>query len=409
MEKKLLRGCKVFLGIVFLTLLLVESALSMPPRFLFLFIGDGMGENDVQLLKAYQESRGLVSAFSALPYAGVVGTTSLGEIPDSASSGTALACGVKTRNGTVGLDPSGRTVPSIAEIAKRQGFRVGIVTNVAINDATPASFYAHRSSRRDYSGIAFDMVESGFDLFVGWGIASPGNALTLARERGYTVIRSWDDFLSHKELPLIALLSFPFRIDQKEGYTLKDAVRRGIDLLSNDRGFFLLVEGGKIDWCKHMNDVGTLLFELLDFDEAIQEALSFAHRYPQETLILVTADHETGGLGVGVDVNFLGILSQSFSYQIFLDKVSSGVSLPELAREMWPLGEFSDFQVPTGDVNKTFVALARAFSRKVGISWETTGHTGKNVPVFLWGQPEPSCIFQDNTDVFKILKDCLKR
>ncbi|NSW76317.1 MAG: alkaline phosphatase, partial [Candidatus Atribacteria bacterium] len=165
-----------------------------------------MGENDIRFLKAYQEWCGFNSAFSVLSYAGTVNTHSLGEIPDSASSGTALACGVKTRNGMIGLDPSGKTIPSIAEIAKRKGFRIGIITNVAINDATPASFYAHRSSRRDYSGIARDMVESGFDLFVGWGIASPGNALSLAKERGYTVVQSWNDFLSHGTLPLIALL-----------------------------------------------------------------------------------------------------------------------------------------------------------------------------------------------------------
>lgn len=380
------------------------------PRFIFLFVGDGMGENDIRLLKAYQEWCSFNSAFSVLSYAGTVDTHSLGEIPDSASSGTALACGVKTRNGMIGLDPSGKIIPSIAEIAKRKGFRIGIITNVAINDATPASFYAHRSSRRDYYGIARDMVESGFDLFVGWGIASPGDALTLAKERGYTVVQNWDDFLSHNVLPLIALLSFPFGIDRKEGYTLKDALRRGIELLFNDQGFLFVVEGGKIDWCKHMNDVGSLFFELLDFDEAIGEALAFARQYPRETLILVTADHETGGLEMRTEVNFSRILNQPFSYQVFLDKVASGNPPLELAQEMWHFEEISDFKIPTtGDPTKVFVALAQRFSQEVGISWETTGHTGKRVPVFLWGQPEPSYHWQENADVFKVLWDFLEK
>lgn len=390
-------------------MLFSESAVAFTPRFIFLFIGDGMGESDIRFLNAYQEWCGFNSAFSILSYAGTVDTHSLGEIPDSASSGTALACGVKTRNGMVGLDPSGKTVPSIAEIAKRNGFRVGIITTVAINDATPASFYAHRSSRRDYYGIALDMVESGFDLFVGWGIASPGNVLSLAKERGYTVVQSWNDFLSHGTLPLIALLSFPFGIDRKEGYALNDALHRGIELLFNDRGFLLIVEGGKIDWCKHMNDIGSLFFELLDFDEVIGEALAFARQYPQDTLILVTADHETGGLEMRTKVDFSRILSQPFSYQIFVDRVSSGESSLELAQEMWHLRGVSDLTIPAGDPTKVFVTLAREFAAEVGISWETTGHTGKRVPVFLWGQPELSYQWQENIDVFKVLRDCLEK
>ncbi|MCX7667549.1 MAG: alkaline phosphatase [Atribacterota bacterium] len=407
-EKKLLRGCRVFLGIVFLILLFSESAAAFAPRFIFLFIGDGMGENDVRLLTAYQKSYGLIGTFSFLSHVGTVDTSSLGAIPDSASSGTALACGVKTRNGIIGLDPSGKIVPSIAEIAKKKGLRVGIITNVAINDATPASFYAHCSSRRDYAGIAIDMVESNFDLFVGWGIASPGEAISLATKNGYTVVENWDDFLSHKTLPLIALLSFPFSIDREEDRTLRDAVRQGIGLLFNDQGFFLLVESGKIDWCKHMNDVGSLLFELLDFDGAVGEALAFAQKYPQETLILVTGDHETGGIEIGTNVDFSRILSQPFSYQTFLDRVSSGESLLELAREMWHFGEALGLKIPAGNLNKTFVALAREFSQQVGIFWTTTGHTSKEVPVFLWRQPEPSYNWQENTDVFRVFWDFLK-
>ncbi|NSW76741.1 MAG: hypothetical protein HPY68_08235 [Candidatus Atribacteria bacterium] len=109
------------------------------------------------------------------------------------------------------------------------------------------------------------------------------------------------------------------------------------------------------------------------------------------------------------EVNFSRILSQPFSYQIFLDKVSSGKSPLELVQEMWHFREASDLKVPVGDPNKVFVTLAREFAVEVGISWETTGHTGKRVPVFLWGQPETSYHWQENTDVFKVLWDCLEK
>ncbi|MGC8777630.1 MAG: alkaline phosphatase [Candidatus Caldatribacteriaceae bacterium] len=405
------RGYRVFLGILVLVWFFSGSAVRSQPRFFFLFIGDGMGENDVRLLERYRSSQGSPSSFSALSSVGTISTLSLGEVPDSASSGTALACGVKTRNGMIGLDPFGKAVPSLAEIARKRGLRVGIITNVAINDATPASFYAHRLSRRDYPGIARDMVESGFDLLVGWGIASPGEALSLAQSRGYTVFRNWEDFLSRRDLPVIALLSFPFCIDQKgKGYALRDAVRRGIELLYNPQGFFLLVEGGKIDWCKHMNDVGSLLFEMLDFDEAIGEALDFAQRYPRETVILVTADHETGGLELGANLDLLRVYSQPFSYQIFLDRCSSGETPLKLARVMWRFEEeaIRQLTVPHDSSGKAFVALAREFAREVGVSWKTTSHTGTSVPVFLWEHNGPSESWQDNTDVFRFFQRFLE-
>lgn len=399
------RGYRVIVGILIFALIFGGSVAMSAPRFVFFFIGDGMGEGDVHFLERYSRFRGVSSSFSALSFVGTVGTLSGGEIPDSASSGTALACGVKTRNGMLGVDPSGRITPSLAEIAKKRNFRVGIITNVAVNDATPASFYAHRSSRRDYQGIALDMVESGFDLLVGWGIASPGDALAVGAKRGYTVTRSWDDFLSRKDLPMVALLSFPFHVDRKNGYTLQSAVRRGIELLFNERGFLLVVEGGKIDWCKHMNDVGSLLGELLDFDEAIQEALTFAKQYPQETLVLVTADHETGEFEVDGEVDFPKILGQPFSYQVFFDRVSAGASLSEVAREMWGFPE--ELIPPLGgtgnDPNKAFIALARKFSQEVGVSWKTTGHTAEKVPVFVWGEQFPEKL-HENTDIFPFLR-----
>ncbi|MGQ9748103.1 MAG: alkaline phosphatase, partial [Candidatus Caldatribacteriaceae bacterium] len=382
---------KILCAIVIFTVFIWLSVAEASPRFVFFFIGDGMGENDFWLVERYYAFQGVSSSFSELSFAGTLGTLSLGAVPDSASSGTALACGVKTRNGMVGVDASGKRVLSLAEIAYNQGLRVGIITNVAINDATPAAFYAHRNSRRDYAEIASDMVESGFDLFVGGGINTPGNASDLTRKKEYKICRSWEEFFQ-SSLPLIALLPFPFAIDRKEGeYSLRDAVRRGIQLLSDEKGFFLLVEGGKIDWCKHMNDAGSLLFELLDFDEALGEALIFAREHPQKTLIIVTADHETGGMNISREVSYLGIQKQSFSYQVFLDKLLSGNPLEEVIQEMWgwkpKIDQLSKLLFEHSNKNKVFISLAQRFAKENGISWETTGHTGEKVP-FLYGERE---------------------
>lgn len=404
---------KILCVIVIFTVFVGGSVVQASPRFVFFFIGDGMGENDFWLVERYCAFQGVYSSFSELSFAGTVGSLSLGTIPDSASSGTALACGIKTRNGMVGVDASGKRVLSLAEIAHNQGLRVGIITNVAINDATPAAFYAHRNSRRDYTGIATDMVESGFDLFVGWGINTPGSALDLARKKEYNMCRSWEEFFQ-SNLPLIALLPFPFAIDREEGeYSLQDAVRRGIQLLSNEKGFFLLVEGGKIDWCKHMNDVGSLLFELLDFNETLGEVLTFAREHPRETLILVTADHETGGMNIGEEVSFSGIKKQSFSYQAFLDKLLSGNSLEKIVQEMWgwkpKIDQLSKLTPKHFNKNKVFISLAQKFAEENGISWETTGHTARKVPVFVWGEGIDYSKWEENIDLFETIRNFISK
>jgi alkaline phosphatase len=154
-----------------------------------------------------------------------------------------------------------------------------------------------------------------------------------------------------------------------------------------------------------MNDVGSLLGELLDFDEAIQEALTFAQQHPQETLILVTADHETGGLGVEGEVDFPRILDQPFSYQVFFDRVSAGASLSEVAGEMWGFPEkiIRSLGGAGNDPDKAFIALARKFAQEAGVSWETTAHTAEKVPVFVWGEQFPEKL-HENTDIFPFLR-----
>lgn len=404
-----------------LLFILSWTALSFAlPRYIFLFIGDGLGQEEIDLFAGITQH----STFTEFPVHVLLGTrTSDGRVPDSAASATSIACGVKVREGVLAQDDSGRPLETIAEKAKKRGLRVGIITNVALNDATPAAFYAHTSSRRNYDDIAWQMVASGFDLFVGSGIASStregrDTILSHARKQGYLVIRNLREFLDLKTVPAIALLPFTFAIDRKtEHPTLAQCVRKAIELLNNPSGFLLVVEGGRIDWCNHMNDIVSSLKELEDFDAAIREALLFGKGHPQETLILVTADHETGGLRWERKIP-IRLPLQRGSYDRFLEELQS---VPRKREALWEFlvsfwGEenreaieraLRDF-LASGNGKALWIALARSFAQSIGVSWSTLGHTASPVPLYAWGEGADAFAYaRENTDLARILGEIL--
>ena len=311
-----------------------------PAKYVFCFIGDGMA---LQQIHAAEVFRGAVAqtatpgikklTFSSFPSQGMTTTYSANSfITDSAPAGTSLAAGYKTDNGVVGLDPAKKSgLPSVAERARDQGMKVGIITSVSLNHATPAAFYAHVPSRNDYYGIALQMLDSGFDFFAGGGIhKARGNkkdtpqkdAYDIAAEKGYRVLRSRDDILALKPdagkvIAVNPVLdrdnAMPYDIDRTpEELSLAEFTQKGIELLDNPKGFFLMVEGGKIDWACHANDAATAIQDTFAFDDAVQVGLSFAEKHPEETLIVVVGDHETGGMSIG----FAGT-----QYETFFEKV----------------------------------------------------------------------------------------
>lgn len=386
------------------------------PRYVFLFIGDGLGQEEIDLFIETAQR----PAFVEFPVHVLLKThTQDGRVPDSAASATSIACGIKVREGILAQDDWGRPIKTIAEKAKERGYRVGIITNVALNDATPAAFYAHTDSRRRYDDIAWQMVQSGFDLFVGGGMVSSSkeeqdNVLNSARKRGYVVIRSFEEFLALKATPVIALLPFVFAIDRKTAHpTLAQCVRKAIELLSNSSGFFLIVEGGRIDWCNHMNDLLSSLQELEDFNAAIWEALLFGRKHSQETLILVTADHETGGLRWERTTQVV-LPSQRGSYDFFFTELRSTPrkeeALWEFLTSFWEgqneetvTRALRDFCV-SGDEKALWISLARSIAEEIGVVWTTLGHTAASVPLYAWGKGA-DCFTSasDNTDIAQIL------
>lgn len=312
-------------------LLLVLSGYAQQAKYVFYFIGDGMGVNQVQGTELYRgELEGKIGItpiwFTQFPYATTATTFSATNgVTDSAAAGTALATGNKTQNGTIGMKQDLQTeVSSVAVWAKNKGCRVGVTTNVSVDHATPAAFYAHDPSRGSYYKIGTDLYKAGFDFYAGSDFIDPNNKdnkdgnsenlYTMAEKNGYTIARGYKDYLKKcKKADKMILFqsekasekdrtAIPYAIDRtKDDLTLADITRSAINFLSKDlsKGFFLMVEGGKIDWACHSNDAATAFHEVADMDEAVKVAYEFYSQHPDETLIVVTADHETGGFVLG--------------------------------------------------------------------------------------------------------------
>jgi alkaline phosphatase len=295
-------------------------------KYVFYFIGDGMGVNQVNGTEMYlAEKEGRIGVkpltFTQFPYSTFATTYSVyNSVTCSAAAGTALATGVKTKNGTIGMD-SLHKLPlySVAVKAKKAGKKVGITTSVSIDHATPATFYAHQPDRDMYYEIATDLPKAGFDFYAGSGFLEPNsktnknatNIFTLFKEANYTVAKGYDDFKAKNSKASKMILmqkdntdqsSIPYAIDRKPGdLTLSQITESAISFLSKDNknGFFVMIEGGKIDWACHSNDAATAFNEVVDMDNAVKIAYEFYKKHPNETLIVITADHETGGISLG--------------------------------------------------------------------------------------------------------------
>lgn len=305
-------------------------------KYVFYFIGDGMGVNQVQGTEYYQaELKDVIGlsplCFTQFPVSTTATTYSATHrVTDSAAAGTALATGCKTKNGAVGVLKDLKTpVNSIGIWAKNKGCKVGIATSVSIDHATPAAFYAHVSGRDSYYDIGKYLYEAGFDFYAGSDFLEPVNkkdksSLSLydmAEKNGYVVARGYDEYknkrnnadkmilFQDKDVP--SRSSLPYSIDRTEDSTLslEKITGSAIDFLydDNSEGFFLMVEGGKIDWACHSNDAATVFHEIQDFDNAIKKAYDFYLQHPDETLIIVTADHETGGIALSTGRNELNL------------------------------------------------------------------------------------------------------
>ena len=384
---------------------LVCAAVSCAPKekhakYVFYFIGDGMGATHVAATEAYlAQERGVIGmdplSFTQFPVMGeAVSCSASNIITDSSAAGTALSTGEKTKNGMLCIAPDSTTVlKSIAYKIHDAGYSVGVMSTTPINHATPAAFFGHNIKRGNYYAIGKELPESGFEFFAGGGLYHPKgkegdeavSLYDLISEGGYTLAYGYEDFLAKKDADHIVLVQkensediCPYALGRPEGaLTLSQIVEAAISVLErNPKGFFLMAEGGLIDWTAHSQDLAGTIFEILDFDQAISVALNFYDRHPDETLIVVTADHETGGLALG---------HKGYNYDLtVIDKIKSASASTDVEKYM-------NDPASIGNINE-----------EARVGWTTYSHCGGPVPV--WAKGAGAARFaarQDNTDIPK--------
>ncbi|MDF2611161.1 MAG: alkaline phosphatase [Lachnospiraceae bacterium] len=456
----------------------VQTLSVSTPKYIFLFIGDGMSYPQIQASSYYLgavDTNGGVKAqnleFMNFPVAGSAETfDSTSFCPDSASTATSIATGYKTYSGTINMDTTFTiSYETISEKLKKQlGYKIGVISSVNLNHATPAAFYAHQASRNNYYEIGLEMINSGFDYFAGGALLkTTGNnndqkdLYQVAKEAGYNVVKSQEDAekLTAKEGKTIVIAekladasAMSYDMDAaKDEWRLADYVKQGIKILDNSKGFFMMVEGGKIDWACHANDAAATIHDTIAFGKAVDEAIEFYNQHPKDTLILVTGDHETGGLTIGFagtnyDTYLTNLQNQKISFAKFDSDYVTGykekhtgfyyvlqdiknlfglMTADDKAAANNPNLVLSDYEYKKleeaysktirGDKNRTqeeyqlygtyeplTVTITHILNNKSGIDFTSYSHTGIPVPVFAIGNGEDLFNgYYDNTDIYK--------
>lgn len=469
------------------------------PKYVFLFIGDGMSYpqfqaasdylgalDDPDYVKSlpsidYEKREGELNGPKRLNFMNfdVAGSAvtydSCSFAPDSASTATSIATGYKTYSGMINVDLTGSTpYETIAEkLHSQKGWKVGIVSSVNLNHATPAAFYAHQASRNNYYEIGEELVNSGFEYFAGGGlkkVTGPNKDKTslydLAANAGYKVTYTQADAEAVTAADGKVILidehladsdAMDYEMDRQDGeWALADYVKKGIDVLDNDTGFFMMCEGGKIDWACHANDAGATVNDTLALADAVQVAIDFAKEHADETLILVTGDHETGGLTIGFagtdyDTYLDSLASQNISYAQFDEQYvekykENHTSFEDAMKDVEKLfglklsGDQNDRLVLTdyevqrlrtayefamtdpdveeytqeqyvlyGTYNPFSVTVTHILNNKAGVDFTSYFHTGLPVAVFANGAGEDAFNgYYDNTEIYQKMASLLE-
>ena len=461
--------------ILLATLLIVALAVSAEIKYVFYFIGDGMGSNQVLGAEMYRsalagEPLGRVQTLmTTFPYSGHASSYSkTNGITDSAAAGTCLATGTKTKNGMLGLDQDSASLTTIAEELKAEGWGIGIMTTVAIDHATPGAFYGHVDDRDKYYEIGLQLAESGFDFFGGAGFHYPQgkeddkeiNLYRNAEQAGYTVAHGYEEAISLQQSEISKLIlvqkdddqgakhgsNLTYAIDRKEGdLTLNQIVSVAVPFLeARHEKFFMMVEGGMIDYACHGDDAATAFGEVWDMNEAMQVAYDFYLAHPDETLIVVTADHETGGLALGNSDYTLHldqlqyqkcsswVLSDAFTQLFKENKKPSWEQVQAIYRQY--LGFWENVEITKEEeaklkdlykaackgktkstktmyksINKLGDKGLALLNKKAHVGWTTYAHSAHAVPIFSIG-PNAQLLsgWHDNTEIVPLMRKAIK-
>lgn len=440
-----------------LMLVVLTAAGAKKPKYIFYFIGDGMGMSPVLCAETYNQTVcGNKEPLLMLqfPVTSMATTYSASNtITDSAAGGTALATGHKTNNGMLGVTPDQKPVTSIAAELKQKGYGIAIATTVAPDDATPGAFYAHVNHRGQFYDIAQDMAESGYEMFAGGrlrGGAPQGkpHVHDVLAQAGYSIVQGPAQWEAQEHKDKVVLLNAPFHLDHV-GYTI-DSIQGNLTLpfitkaciehmeKVSPKKFFVMVEGGLIDHALHPNDAGTAVKEVLNFDESLRLAYDFYQKHKDETLIVVTADHNTGGMAAGVNGGSYTLGMKNFDYQrismqamqyecqqmiksgenITWDRMKQYLqeklglyskiplnqkqeqSLKDAFRKTFVDKDGKEKQTLYVSLNQFVERTFQILDKITGIGWTTGSHTADLVPVFAIGVgSELFQGFQDNTEI----------
>lgn len=428
------------------------------PKYVFLFIGDGMGMGHVAATQAYlREVKGEPDGLLMLnfPVAGICSTYSANSrVTDSAAAGSAIATGVKTNNSMVGMNADTIPTYSFAKTLKEQGYGIGVVSTCAPDDATPAAFYAHVPKRHQFYDIGKDMAVSDFDFFAGADLrgktvdGKPTDLLDRLAANGYDVVRG-EDAARKSASRKIVMLNTDTRHDNNIGYaidsipgvlTLPQITSTTLDHLMKytPESFFMMVENGNVDHSAHSNDGGGVIKDLINLDQSIAIAYEFYKAHPDETLIVVTADHDTGGMANGDLGTFsrtnLGYIDYQKMHKdtfadwcsankgnniswdemksFLSDKLGFWTNVPISEKEEKKLRETFDKVFVEGsdeslktwyhDFNVFAEEVYQTLNRHTGLYWTSHTHTGNYVPVFAVGVgAEKFSTMNDNTEISK--------
>lgn len=440
------------------------------PKYIFMFIGDGMSFAQVSTAEMFLGKQPMNPKphqlnFTKFPVHGSLMTQdSTSFIPDSASTATSLASGYKTLSGVINMNESTTTkYKPITENLKENGYKIGIVTSVPITHATPAAYYAKVPHRNQTYEIGKQLAASGFDYFGGGDFdqkTGPNkdqkHIYEVVADAGYKIVNTKDEImaLNNKSGKVVAIspvldgTAMKYEIDRDKAageLSLSDFVKKGIDVLvdkpNSPNPFFMMVESGKIDWANHANDAAASIHDTIAFADSVQVALDFYNKHPNDTLILVTADHECGGLSIGFanteySTYFDKLKPVKMSYVEFNKIVKqykdSKPSEPKLAdlmphitanygitgftpyetsllqaalnRTMNPIA-YKDMseqeKILYGSYDPFTVKLCHIVNSRAGLAFTTYSHTGLPVPVYAVGVgAEIFDGFYDNTGIY---------
>lgn len=408
-----------------------------PPRAVVLLIGDGLGLPQIALTRYASKGRSGRLAFESLPVTGLVSTWSASNfVTDSGAAATAFSAGVKTDNRYLGLDSERHPVRTVGEAAKAAGWRVGYVTTTRITHATPACFYAHHADRYDEQTVAAQLLDADVDLALGGGLSfflplaaggvrTDGRDLVAeARQRGAQVLLRRDPLAWNGEGRLLGLLAnshLTYELDdrsyppERRDPTLAELAHLALaGFERSDRPFFLMIEGGRIDHAGHDFDAAGVVAETVRFDETVAMVRAWAEEHPG-TLVLVTADHTTGGLALNDHADWTALAKRTASVAWLAAQLRNAGATTELLAARTGVADWTAAELDAirgaPDSYEANRRLGRMLALRDGFTWsarvtddDTHGHTGEDVPIYAGGPgAERFGGALDNTDIARRL------